>query len=141
MIEIDHVSKSYNKGAVRAVDALPLPVPPGEIFGFLGPNGAGKTTTIKMIVRTLKPDGGTIRISGLDNQAEALRCKRMTAYVPDEPEIYERLKGIEYLNFMGDVYGVSGADRRARIGDWLRALALTRAVTDPLQTHSHRMRP
>ena len=140
MIEIDHVSKSYNKGAVRAVDDLTLTVAPGEIFGFLGPNGAGKTTTIKMIVGILKPDGGTIRISGLDNQAEALRCKRMTAYVPDEPEIYERLKGIEYLNFMGDVYGVSGADRRDRIGHWLEAFELARAVTDPIQTYSHGMR-
>jgi len=140
MIEIDHVSKSYNKGAVRAVDDLTLTVPPGEIFGFLGPNGAGKTTTIKMIVGILKPDGGTIRISGLDNQTEALRCKHMTAYVPDEPEIYERLKGIEYLNFMGDVYGVSGADRRDRIGHWLEAFELARAVTDPIQTYSHGMR-
>src|SRR4030043_1400962 len=133
MIEIDHVSKSYNKGAVRAVDDLTLTVAPGEIFGFLGPNGAGKTTTIKMIVGILKPDGGTIRISGLDNQAEALRCKRMTAYVPDEPEIYERLKGIEYLNFMGDVYGVSGADRGALFGARLAASEGAPAGTGPPQ--------
>jgi len=140
MIEIDHVSKSYNKGAVRAVDDLTLTVPPGEIFGFLGPNGAGKTTTIKMIVGILKPDGGTIRIDGLDNRAEALRCKAMTVYVPDEPEIYERLKGREYLNFMGDVYGVSGDERRQRIEHWLEAFELTRAVADPIQTYSHGMR-
>ena len=140
MIEIDHISKSYNKGAVRAVDDLILAVPPGEIFGFLGPNGAGKTTTIKLIVGILKPDGGTIRISGLNNQTEALRCKAMTAYVPDEPEIYERLKGIEYLNFMGDVYGVSGAERRDRIGYWVEAFELSRAITDPIQTYSHGMR-
>jgi len=140
MIEIDHVSKSYNKGAVRAVDDLILTVPAAEIFGFLGPNGAGKTTTIKMIVGILKPDGGTIRIAGLDNAAEALRCKAMTAYVPDEPEIYERLKGIEYLNFMGDVYGVSGGERRDRIGHWVEAFELSRAVADPIQTYSHGMR-
>lgn len=140
MIEIDHVSKSYNKGAVRAVDDLTLTVPSGEIFGFLGPNGAGKTTTIKMIVGILKPDSGTIRIAGLDNRAEALRCKVMTAYVPDEPEIYERLKGIEYLNFMGDVYGVSGGERRSRIEHWLEAFELSRAVADPIQTYSHGMR-
>jgi ABC-2 type transport system ATP-binding protein len=140
VIEIDHVSKSYNKGAVRAVDDLTLTVPSGEIFGFLGPNGAGKTTTIKMIVGILKPDGGTIRIAGLDNRAEALRCKAMTAYVPDEPEIYERLKGIEYLNFMGDVYGVSGGERQNRIGHWLEAFELSRAVADPIQTYSHGMR-
>jgi ABC-2 type transport system ATP-binding protein len=140
MIEIDHVSKSYNKGAVRAVDDLTLTVPPGEIFGFLGPNGAGKTTTIKLIVGILKPDAGTIRIAGLDNGAETLRCKAMTAYVPDEPEIYERLKGIEYLNFMGDVYGVSGGERRNRIEHWLEAFELSRAVADPIQTYSHGMR-
>jgi ABC-2 type transport system ATP-binding protein len=140
MIELVRVSKSYNKGAVRAVDDLTLTVPPGEIFGFLGPNGAGKTTTIKMIVGILKPDGGTIRIGGLDNRAEALRCKAMTAYVPDEPEIYERLKGIEYLNFIGDVYGVSGGDRRNRIEHWLEAFELSRAVGDPIQTYSHGMR-
>jgi ABC-2 type transport system ATP-binding protein len=140
MIEINHVSKSYNKGTVRAVDDLTLTVPPGEIFGFLGPNGAGKTTTIKMIVGILKPDGGTIRIAGLDNRADALRCKAMTVYVPDEPEIYERLKGIEYLNFMGDVYGVSGGERRSRIEHWLEAFELSRAVADPIQTYSHGMR-
>src|SRR3972149_6071350 len=140
MIEIHNVSKSYNKGAVRAVDDLTLTVPPGEIFGFLGPNGAGKTTTIKMIVGILKPDAGTIRIAGLGNGAEALRCKAMTAYAPDEPEIYERLKGIEYLNFMGDVYGVSGGERRNRIEHWLQAFELSRAVADPLQTYSHGMR-
>jgi len=140
MIEIDHVSKSYNKGTVRAVDDLTLTVHPGEIFGFLGPNGAGKTTTIKLIVGILKADGGTIRISGLDIRTAALRCKAMTAYVPDEPEIYERLKGIEYLNFIGDVYGVSGVDRRERIGHWLEAFELSRAVADPIQTYSHGMR-
>jgi ABC-2 type transport system ATP-binding protein len=140
MIEIDHLSKSYNKGAVRAVDDLTLTVPPGEIFGFLGPNGAGKTTTIKMIVGILRPDGGTIRIAGLDNQTAALRCKAMTVYVPDEPEIYERLKGIEYLNFMGDVYGVSGTDRRERIQHWLEAFELSGAVRNPIQTYSHGMR-
>jgi len=140
MIEIDHVSKSYNKGAVRAVDNLSLTVPPGEIFGFLGPNGAGKTTTIKMIVGILEPDAGTIRINGLDSRGEALRCKAMTVYVPDEPEIYERLKGIEFLNFIGDVYGVAGPERRQRIEYWLEAFELARAVSDPIQTYSHGMR-
>lgn len=140
MIELEHVSKSYNKGAVRAVDDLSLTVPEGEIFGFLGPNGAGKTTTIKMIVGILEPDAGTIRINGLDSRTEALRCKAMTTYVPDEPEIYERLKGIEFLNFIGDVYGVPGPERRQRIERWLEAFELTRAVGDPIQTYSHGMR-
>ncbi len=140
MIELDHVSKSYNKGAVRAVDDLSLTVRSGEIFGFLGPNGAGKTTTIKMIVGILEPDAGTIQIEGLDSRAEALQCKAMTAYVPDEPEIYERLKGIEFLNFIGDVYGVSGPDRRQRIEHWIEAFELSRVIGDPIQTYSHGMR-
>ncbi len=140
MIEIRGVSKSYNKGKVRAVDALDLVVNPGEIFGFLGPNGAGKTTTIKMIVGILRPDAGRILVEGRDNQAEPLACKELTAYVPDEPEIYERLTGLEYLNFMGDVYGVPRAARVERIGKWLDIFELARAVGDPIQTYSHGMR-
>jgi ABC-2 type transport system ATP-binding protein len=114
MIELKNVCKSYNKGAVRAVDGLTLDVPPGEIFGFLGPNGAGKTTTIKMIVGILAPDAGTIAIEGRDNRRAPLACKAVTAYVPDAPEIYERLTGIEYLNFIGDVYGVPARERGER---------------------------
>ncbi|MCX6577143.1 MAG: ATP-binding cassette domain-containing protein, partial [Candidatus Aminicenantes bacterium] len=101
MIEFRRVSKSYNKGKVKAVDELDLVIKPGEIFGFLGPNGAGKTTTIKMIVGLLKPDAGAIIINGLDSQKDALKCKAMTTYVPDYPAIYERLTGLEYLNFIG----------------------------------------
>jgi ABC-2 type transport system ATP-binding protein len=140
MIELQDVSKSYNKGAVRAVDRLTLTVRPGEIFGFLGPNGAGKTTTIKMIVGILKPDAGRILVDGKDNQREALATKAVTAYVPDEPEIYERLTGLEYLNFIGDVYGVAKKDRLERIERWLEAFELQRAVGDPIQTYSHGMR-
>ncbi len=94
MIELNHVSKSYNKGKVRAVDDLDLVVKGGEIFGFLGPNGAGKTTTIKMIVGLLRPDAGTITINGLDTQKDSLKCKAMTTYVPDFPAVYERLTGL-----------------------------------------------
>jgi ABC-2 type transport system ATP-binding protein len=140
MIELQDVSKSYNKGAVRAVDRLTLTVRPGEIFGFLGPNGAGKTTTIKMIVGILKPDSGRILIDGTDNQRQALATKAITAYVPDEPEIYERLTGLEYLNFIGDVYGVAKKERLERIERWLEAFELRKAVGDPIQTYSHGMR-
>ncbi|MDH4197733.1 MAG: ABC transporter ATP-binding protein [Candidatus Aminicenantes bacterium] len=140
MIELQDVSKSYNKGAVRAVDRLTLTVRPGEIFGFLGPNGAGKTTTIKLIVGILKPDAGRILVDGKDNQREPLSTKAATAYVPDEPEIYERLTGLEYLNFIGDVYGVPKADRLERIEHWLEVFELRRAVGDPIQTYSHGMR-
>ena len=99
MIEIRNVSKSYNRGTVKAVDNLDLTVNTGEIFGFLGPNGAGKTTTIKLIVGLLRPDNGTIIINGIDNQKDPLACKAMTTYVPDNPDVYERLTGMEYLNF------------------------------------------
>ena len=140
MIEIQNVSKSYNKGAVRAVDSLNLTVHPGEIFGFLGPNGAGKTTTIKLIVGILKPDSGRIVVNGMDNEKESLACKRITAYVPDEPEVYERLTGLEYLNFIGDVYGIPKAKRLQRVERWLANFELSPAVGDPIQTYSHGMR-
>jgi ABC-2 type transport system ATP-binding protein len=140
MIELRNVCKSYNKGAVRAVDDLNLAVPPGEIFGFLGPNGAGKTTTIKLIVGILTPDSGAIAIEGLDNRKEPLACKAVTAYVPDAPEIYERLTGIEYLNFIADVYGVPAAARGERVARWLEIFELAAAAADPIQTYSHGMR-
>ncbi len=140
MIEIRGVTKSYNKGSVRAVDCLDLVVNSGEIFGFLGPNGAGKTTTLKMIVGILKPDSGTILINGIDNQKEPLRCKSMTTYVPDYPAAYERLTGMEYLNFIGDVYSVPKHDRVARIERWLQVLELGPAITSPILSYSHGMR-
>jgi len=140
MIELKNVCKSYNKGALRAVDDLTLAVRPGEIFGFLGPNGAGKTTTIKMIVGILAPDSGTIVIEGLDNRKEPLACKAITAYVPDAPEIYERLTGMEYLNFIGDVYGVLAGVRTERAGRWLDVFELDAVAADPIQTYSHGMR-
>ncbi|MCJ7611950.1 MAG: ABC transporter ATP-binding protein [Candidatus Aminicenantes bacterium] len=140
MIEINHVSKSYNKGKIKAVDELSLVVKPGEIFGFLGPNGAGKTTTIKMIVGLLKPDTGTIALNGLDTQKNALKCKAMTTYVPDYPSVYERLTGLEYLNFMGDVYGVPKKDRMSRIEKWLEVFELRPAVSNPIQSYSHGMK-
>ncbi len=140
MIEIKNVSKSYNKGRVKAVNDLDLKVEPGEIFGFLGPNGAGKTTTLKMIVGLLRPDAGTILINGLDNRSQDLACKRITTYVPDYPAVYERLTGLEYLNFIGDVYGVSKADRLQRIEKWLEVFELTDAVTNPIQSYSHGMK-
>lgn len=140
MIEIRHVSKSYNNGKVRAVDNLDLVIKPGEIFGFLGPNGAGKTTTIKLIVGILKPDAGTILINGLDNQKNALQCKSITTYVPDYPAVYERLTGIEYLNFIGDVYAVAKRDRVERIEKWLEIFELAPAITSPIQSYSHGMR-
>jgi len=140
MIEFRGVSKSYAKGRVKAVDGLTLTVPPGEIFGFLGPNGAGKTTTIKMIVGLLRPDAGTIMVEGFDVQKEPLRSKAVTTFVPDTPAVYDRLTGLEYLNFIGDVYGVPKRDRLDRISKWLEIFELAAAVGSPIQSYSHGMR-
>jgi len=140
MIEIKGVSKSFNRGEVKAVNGLDLTVPSGEIFGFLGPNGAGKTTTIKLIVGLLRPDQGTILINGLDNRVDSLKCKAMTTYVPDNPDVYERLTGLEYLNFIGDIYGVGKSERVARISRWLETLEMEAAVKNSIKSYSHGMR-
>ena len=140
MIELTNVSKSYNKGKVRAVDDLTLTVRPGEIFGFLGPNGAGKTTTIKMIVGLLRPDAGRVAVEGHDVENEPLAAKQVTTYVPDFPAVYERLTGLEYLNFIGDVYGVPKEDRIARIDKWLEIFEIAPAVGNPIQSYSHGMK-
>ena len=140
MIDIRDVSKSYNKGQIKAVDGLTLAVRPGEIFGFLGPNGAGKTTTIKLIVGLLKPDSGTIAVAGWDTQDDPLRAKAVTTYVPDTPAVYERLTGLEYLNFIGDVYGVPKKSRLERIEKWLEIFELSSAVSSPIQSYSHGMK-
>jgi ABC-2 type transport system ATP-binding protein len=140
MIELRSVSKSYNRGEVKAVDALDLTVNAGEIFGFLGPNGAGKTTTLKLIVGLLRPDSGEILINGIDNQREPLRCKALMTYVPDNPDVYERLTGMEYLNFIGDVYGVTKARRVERISRWGEVFGMTADLRSPIQSYSHGMR-
>jgi ABC-2 type transport system ATP-binding protein len=140
VIQFTHVSKSYNNGAIKAVDDLTLTVQSGEIFGFLGPNGAGKTTTIKMIVGLLRPDSGTIAVDSLDVGRDSLQLKGITTYVPDYPNVYERLTGLEYLNFIGDVYGVPRNERLDRIGKWLEVFELEPALTNPIQSYSHGMK-
>ena len=140
MIELTDVSKSYNRGKVKAVDGLTLTVKPGEIFGFLGPNGAGKTTTIKMIVGLLRPDAGSVAVEGYDVAKEPLKAKQVTTYVPDYPAVYERLTGLEYLNFIGDVYGVPREARLDRIGRCREIYELASVVTTPTQSYSHGMK-
>ena len=140
MIELFNVSKSYNRNKVKAVDNLTLTVKPGEIFGFLGPNGAGKTTTIKMIVGLLRPDSGRILVEGFDVGTDSLRSKQITTYVPDYPAIYDRLTGLEYLNFIGDVYGVPKEARLERIHRWLDIFELAQVITNPIQSYSHGMK-
>ena len=140
MINIENLSKSYNKGTVKAVDNLNLNVKKGEIFGFLGPNGAGKTTTIKMIVGLLNPDEGHISINGIDNRKNAIEAKRSIGYVPDNPNLYDRLTGTEYLNFMADVYQVSSSDRKERIAHYLDMFELKDAAADLIKSYSHGMK-
>lgn len=139
MIELMDVTKSYN-GTVKAVDNLTLTVRGGEIFGFLGPNGAGKTTTIKMITGIIQPDKGTIRINGKDISQSPLEAKKQFGYVPDSPDLFLRLKGLEYLNFMADMYDVPRELRKERIEPLARRFDMLHALSDPIQSYSHGMR-
>lgn len=139
MIELLNLSKSYSGGARKAVDNLSLTVRPGEIFGFLGPNGAGKTTTLKMIVGLLRPDSGTVKVNGYDIRTQTLEAKRQMAFVPDSPEVYDKLTGLEYLNFIGDIYGVSPRDRQERIERYASLFELTGALADRISGYSHGM--
>ncbi len=139
MIEIKNVSKSYN-GTVKAVDSLNITIPDGEIIGFLGPNGAGKTTTIKMITGITKPDSGTITINGINVAENALEAKRQFGFVPDSPDMFLRLKGIEYLNFMADIYNVDAATRKERIAELAKRYDMESVLSDQIQSYSHGMR-
>lgn len=140
MIEITGVSKSYNRGLIKAVDDVSLTINNGEIFGFLGPNGAGKTTLLKMITGILNPDQGTIKINGQDIAAEPLAAKMEFGFVPDDPNIFGRLTGIEYLNFMADIYRVPTAVRLPRMHELLQRFDMAAAVGDRMQSYSHGMK-
>jgi len=140
VIQIKNLSKSYNKGKIKAVDNLSLHVRPGEIFGFLGPNGAGKTTTIKMMVGLLNPDEGSIVINGFDIRKQPLEAKKSIGYVPDNPDVYDRLTGIEYLNFMADVYRTPLSIRKERIKYYLEMFNLEDAAHDLIKSYSHGMK-
>ncbi|USG66712.1 ABC transporter ATP-binding protein [Brevibacillus ruminantium] len=139
MIEIQDVSKSFN-ASTKAVDSLRLTIPSGEIFGFLGPNGAGKTTTIKMITGITRPDTGTVLINGKDILTDTLAAKRQFGFVPDSPDLFLRLKGLEYINFMADMYDVPQGVRKERINKLAERFDMTGALTDPIQSYSHGMR-
>lgn len=140
MLSIKGLSKSYSKNKVKAVDELNLEVKAGEIYGFLGPNGAGKTTTIKMIVGLLRPDAGTIVVNGHDVAKDPVGAKASIAFVPDTPELFDKLTGVDYLNFMGDIYGVSTEDRRKRAKKLLSMFDLEAAAGDLISSYSHGMR-
>ena len=139
MLEIKNFSKSYLKGK-KAVDNVNLTIQDGEIFGFIGHNGAGKTTTIKSIVGILKVEEGDILINGLSIIKNPKECKKLMAYVPDNPDIYENLTGIQYLNFISDVYKINKKDREERIKEYADLFQLTSALGDLITSYSHGMK-
>ncbi len=139
MISFKHVTKVFN-GTNKAVDDLTLDIHEGEIFGFLGPNGAGKSTTIKMLTGIVPPTAGEIWINGIDVLADPLTAKKEIGYVPDNPDVYLRLKGIEYLDFMADMYSVPGEVRPQRINRMGNAFEMEEALGDKILSYSHGMR-
>lgn len=140
MLKLEGLEKSYGKGSVKAVDGIDLEIRPGEIFGFLGPNGAGKSTTIKMIVGLLKPDEGRILLDGVDVWKEPLIAKQNISYVPDNPEIYDRLKGIEYLNFVADMYDIPSDERKSKIEYYSGIFSIQDALNGLIGGYSHGMK-
>lgn len=139
MIELINVNKSYN-GKIKAVDDVSLTINDGEIFGFLGPNGAGKTTTIKMITGILKADSGDIKLNGVNISKNPLEAKRQFGFVPDNPDMFLKLKGMEYLNFMGDIYNVNREERLKKIDYLGEKFEIKDALSDQIQSYSHGMR-
>ncbi len=139
MIRIENVTKTYNS-TVRAVDNLNLTVNDGEIVGFIGPNGAGKTTTLKMMTGILKPDCGTILINDYDMQKEPLKAKQVIGYIADSPDMFLRLKGIEFMNLISDIYKVPTDVRKDRIKTFATRFDLAEVLDKPMQSYSHGMR-
>lgn len=141
MIEADGLTKIYGKNGYLAVDALTLKVPAGELFGFLGPNGAGKTTTIKMLVGLLTPSSGKAQIDGHNIQTASIAAKRQVGYVPDNPFLYEKLTGNEFMDFIADLYGMeSGTGRRKEIDKFLDLVGLTDRADHLIGSYSRGMR-
>ncbi len=138
MLHIEHLSKSY--GDKTVVNDLTLSIAPGELCAFIGHNGAGKTTTLKACVGLLSFESGDIRINGVSVKDDPLGCKRSIAYIPDNPDLYEFLTGIRYLNFLADVFDVGTEERAERIRTYADALGLTRDLASPIATYSHGMK-
>ena len=139
VLSIRNFSKTY-RGGKRAVADLSLDICAGDIFGFIGHNGAGKTTTLKAVSGILDFEAGEIRIDGHSIQKEPMWCKERMAYLPDNPDLYEYLTGIQYLNFIGDVYRVPGKVRTERIGELSEQFGITRSLGDLISTYSHGMK-
>ena len=138
MLQIEHLTKTY--GEKKAVDDLSLHILPGEIYGFIGHNGAGKTTTLKSVAGILRFDAGEIRIGGTSIRTDPLACKRKLAYIPDNPDLYDYMTGIQYLNFIANIFGVSAADRQVRIRELAERFELTDDLAQPIAAYSHGMK-
>ena len=138
MLNIEHLTKAY--GEKKAVDDLSLHIVPGEIYGFIGHNGAGKTTTLKSVVGILQFDAGEITIDGISIKENPLECKRRFAYIPDNPDLYDYMTGIKYLNFIADIFGVGANERQARIHKYADAFELTADLAQPIAAYSHGMK-
>ena len=138
MLNISHLTKTY--GEKKAVDDLSLHIAPGEIYGFIGHNGAGKTTTIKAVVGILQFDEGEITIDGVSVKDDPIACKKKIAYIPDNPDLYDFMSGIKYLNFVADIFGVSAEDRRERIKKYADMFELTDDLAQPISAYSHGMK-
>ena len=138
MLHIDHLTKSY--GSKKAVDDLTLHISPGEIYGFIGHNGAGKTTTLRSVAGIQSFDSGEITIGGRSIRTDPLACKQMMGYIPDNPDLYDYMTGIRFLNFIADVYGVSAEDRKRRIDEVAGRLELTNDLGQPIASYSHGMK-
>lgn len=139
MLSIHNFSKVY-KGGKKAVDNLSLEVKAGDIYGFIGHNGAGKTTTLRAIAGVLDFEEGDILINGTSIQKDGVACKKVTAYIPDNPDLYEHLTGIQYLNFIGDIYAISKNEREELIKKYADAFELTQNLGDLLSSYSHGMK-
>ena len=138
MLQIDAFTKQY--GAKKAVDGLTLHICPGEIYGFIGHNGAGKTTTLKACAGILPFDAGDIRVDGLSIRQKPLLCKQRTAYLPDNPDLYEFMTGIQFLNFVADIFGISPTLRKERTHTYAEAFELTENLSEPISAYSHGMK-
>ena len=138
MLNISHLTKAY--GEKKAVDDLSLSIAPGEIYGFIGHNGAGKTTTLKSIAGILQFDAGEITIGGASVKADPIACKRIMAYIPDNPDLYEYMTGIKYLNFIADIFAVPAGKRQERIRKYADLFELTGGLAQPIAAYSHGMK-
>ena len=138
MLKIEHLTKTF--GEKKAVDDLSLHIAPGEIYGFIGHNGAGKTTTLKSVVGIQNFDEGEITICGTSIKADPLTCKKQIAYIPDNPDLYEYMTGIKYLNFIADIFGIGSAERMERIHKYADIFELTADLAQPIAAYSHGMK-